>query len=383
MFPVSAAFLEAVRGSHKVVSRARIVTNGFIGTSPSESRDLKIVSGAVTLDATADVRGTADLEVAEKWPNANTIEDIVPYGTEVQITRGIVFGSGSVQRVPLGIYMITNTEQSDVSGGPVRITLSDRMYRIVEGKLEIPRVFPVTATVGDVMLALVQQIYPNQVPEWDDETTVTGKNKTIDRAGIVVEEDRFDYLNNMVQALGKIWYFDYRGQLVVRTPPASFTPVYTVDAGEKGVLVGATRSLNREGIFNIVRALGEGLGGVPVYGIAEDDDPASVTYVGGQFGRVPKFISSPYITNAAQAVAAARAELNLRKGFPYSVDFSMVPNPALEPLDGVTLVYPIDLETQPHQRFEEHVLEQLVIGLGTDTAMMCNTKLSTNRGALS
>lgn len=385
MFPVSQAFLNATRGSHQLVSRARIVTPGFIGTSPPENRDLEIITGSVTLDNNADIRGTLDIDVAEPWPNSNTTNDVVPYGTEIQITRGIVFGTGDI-RVPLGIFRITDVEQDDVRGGPLRVIASDRMHGIIESKLELPRVFTnstFTFTVGQVVDALVQDVYPGQIPQWDDLSVATGYNFPISRNGVVVEEDRFDYINSMMVSLGKIWYFDYRGQLVVRTITTGFstTPVYSVNAGENGVLVSANRQLNREGVFNVVRVVGTGFGGAPVYGVARDLDSSSATYYYGPFGKVPKFITSSTLSTPADCVVAAQAELRRRMGFPYSVDFSMVPNPALEPWDTVEVVYPTNLEAQPHTRTERHVLDQLTIGLGTDSAMMCNTKLSTNQGA--
>lgn len=384
MFPVSQAFINATRGSHQIVSRARIVTPGFIGTSPPENRDLAIVTGSVTLDNNADVRGTLNMDVAEPWPNSNTTNDVVPYGTEVQITRGIVFGTGAI-RVPLGIYRITDVEQDDVRGGPLRVIGSDRMQGIIESKLELPRVFTTntaTFTVGQVVDALVQDVYPGQTPQWDDLSVATGYNFPIARNGVVVEEDRYDYINTMMVSLGKIWYFDYRGQLVVRTITSFPTaPVFSVNAGKNGVLISADRQLNREGVFNVVRVVGTGFGGRAVVGVARDLDPASATYYYGPFGKVPKFITNNTLSTEASCIAAAQAELRKRMGFPYNVDFSMVPNPALEPWDAVQVVYPTNLEAQPHTRTETHILDQLTIGLGTDSAMMCNTKLSTNQGA--
>lgn len=382
MLPVSDAFLSAVRGSHNIVSRVRIVEPGFIGTSPPLGRDLKIISGSVTLDADADIRATSSFEVMEKWPNTNTTLDVVPYGTEVQITRGIVFGNGSVQRVPFGIFRLTGVEQPDAPYGPLRVTASDRMSGIIEAKLEIPQVFDAATTIGMVLDTLVGQVYPDQIPvPWEDMSATTGYNKPLGREGIVAEEDRFGYLDNLVKAVGKIWYFDYTGQLQVKNTPTSTDPVFSVSSGADGVLVEADRNLSREDVFNVVRAIGEALGGAPVYGIAKDLDPDSVTYYYGPFGKVPKFITSTKIDSPSAATAAAQAELQKRKGLPYNVDFSMVPNPALEPWDPVQVIYPVDLENQPHQAIEYHVLRQIVIGLGSQTDMQCNTRLTTNRGA--
>lgn len=375
MLPVSPAFLEAVRGSHQSIARARVVQPGQTGAN-LDGRDLQIVDGSVTLDATANIRGTCDLVVKEDWPNSNSVLDITPYGTEIQISRGIVFGNGAVLRAPLGIYRLHDTEQDEAPAGTIRLTGTDRMGGIIESELEVPVSFSSGQTVGAVMNQLVWEVYPNAVIEWDDATEfeVLGRE-------LVAEQDRFGFLDQLVTSHGKVWYWDYRGVLVIKSPPDPNVPVFTVDAGARGVLVSASRRLTREGVYNAVVATGEALDNLPpAIGIARDLDPASVTYYFGDFGKVPYRYTSPFILTNPQAEAAAATQLLKVKGLPKSVDFSMVPNPALEPLDPIELVYPIDLSQNPHQKIEHHILDQIVIGLGPESAMMCATRQTTNTG---
>lgn len=385
MLPVSDAFLAAIRGSHSIVSGASVLTppgqtgTALIGTS------LAVVSGQVTLDATADVRGTLDMTVAEPWPTGNTTNDLVPYGTEIAINRGIVFGNGVVQRVPLGIYRLTTVEQTDAPKGSLRLTGSDRMSVVIAARLEIPRSFSAATTFGTVMTTLVQAVLPAQTIQWlntDGSTDAITPATAIGRVQIA-ETDRFGFLNDMIKSLGMVWYFDYRGILVIKPIPAAGISVWTADAGVNGVLVHANRSLTRDGVHNSVIATGEALDNTaPFTATAHDTDPTSVTYYSGPFGPVPFFYSSPFITTAAGAASAAAGQLLLNRGLPYNVDFTQVPNPALEPLDGITIVYPIDLSTQPHVVTELHVLQQVVIGLGVTDGMACTTKLTTNTGVV-
>lgn len=373
MLPVSAEFLAAVRSSHTVVPRARVITPAATGVDPAGT-DLLIVDGTVTLDATADVRGTLDLGVIAPWPTAMTTADLVPYGTEVAVSRGVVFGNGDVERAPLGIYRITMVEQSDAPAGALRITGSDRMQGVIEARLLAPVQYAATTPVGTVVANLVGEVYPSVVIQWDDATNL----QQLGRAA-VAEEDRYGFLNELVTSLGKVWFFDYRGILVIRTPPAATTaPVWTVDAGADGVLVSASRALNRENVFNAVVAVGEALDdAAPPYGVAYDMNPASVTYWLGPFGKVPRPpYSSPLITTNAQAAAAASKILAESLGLPYSVDFTAVANPALEPLDVVEVVYPPVLGRSPAVRRERHVIDRVTVGLSAAT-LTAGTRLTT------
>lgn len=387
MIGASTAFREGIRGSHKIVTRIRVIsTSNYIGVSPP-GRDLKIVEGSVTLDGTADIRGHFDAEVAEKWPYTNTTDDLVPYGTEVQVSRGIEYGNGGIERIPLGIYRLDSVEQDDAPFGTIRLVGQDRMAQVKDSELEIPRVFMAGTSVGSVVQTLVQEVYPNQVPQWDSADSTTGSSKLLGIT-LVAEQDRFGFLDDLIKALGKIWYFDYRGQLVIKSPPTSKEPVYTINAGADGVLVSAHRNLSREGIYNAVIVTGEALNTVtPIRQVVYDLDPNSATRYGGPFGKIPTFYSSPAISDAVaavgnlQAVLAGTAVLEKIKGLPYNIDFQSVPAPFLEPYDPVTVVYAIDLEATPKQRTEQHVLDKLTIGLGAEQAMGAATRLTSNKGA--
>jgi hypothetical protein len=167
--------------------------------------------------------------------------------------------------------------------------------------------------------------------------------------------------------------------LVIKAAPDPTVPVSDVAAGESGVLVSVSRSRSRTGIFNAVVATGEAVDELAqAYGVAYDLDPSSVTYWNGAFGKVPRAYSSPFLTTDAQARSAAAAILRQSLGLPYSVSFGMVPNPALEPLDAVRVVYP---QQQGRPKTQEiHVLDQLTIGLGSSVSMSAGTRLQTLSG---
>lgn len=372
MLPVSTAFLASVRTSHRITSRARIITPGATGADPP-GIDLAVIDGSVTLDATADVRGRLDLTLAEAWPAGFTTAHLVPYGTEIAVSRGVLFGNGAIERAPLGIYRITAVEQEDAPTGPLQISAEDRMSGLVEARLIAPVQYLASNTYGDVVGDLVSAVYPDVVIEWDDDT----ETDTLGRTAIA-EEDRHGFLKDLITSLGKVWWFDYRGVLVIKDPPDPTEPVWDVDAGAAGALVHASRTLSRENVYNAVVATGEALDGVPPpYAVVFDLDPTSVTWWDGDFGKVPRFYSSPFIKTNAQALKAATNMLAEVLGLPYAVDLGAVPNPALEPLDAVRVVYPPVLGRSPIVARETHILEQVHIPLLAGPPLTATTRMQT------
>jgi hypothetical protein len=382
--PVSAAFLRTLRGSHTMLARARVVATGQTGVTPVGT-EIPIEAGNVQLDANAQVRSTLDLTTdgTAAWPTTAAAPLLALSGKEIFVERGISYGTGYSEWVSLGYHRIDAVGQDDAPDGPIRITGSDRMATIVEAKLIQPRQFAAGALLGVIVAALVQEVYPGATIEWDDATDV----KPLPAAQIV-EQDRYEFLNDLITSEGKIWYWDHRGILVIKDPPDPAVSVYDVNSGAGGVLVNLSRELSRDGVANAVVATGEAAGDtVPVWAIAWDSNPASPTFFGtgisggavvgaGPFGPVPMFYSSPLLTTAAQALKAAQSLLSQRLGLPYSVDFTAIPNPALEPLDPVQVIYPARSRSYAAVT-ETHVIEQLTVPLVASDAMTARTREQT------
>jgi uncharacterized protein DUF5047 len=361
MRPVSNAFLNALSGSHRMVARARVMTTFATGVDP-DGTVVEITSGDVRFDASAKIRGDLDLLLPnEYWPT--TPDDLVtPYGNEVFVERGIVLGGGQREWVSQGYYRIESVEQDDASGGTVRVSGKDRMAGIIDARLEAPIQFPPGTSVNDLLDTLVRDVYPTATIEYDfdpDAVSFPGNH--------LAEQDRYGFLAEVVKALGKVWFWDYRGVLRVEDAPALSTPAWTVASGERGVLVAMGRERSREGVYNAVVAVGEAPGDEePVRAVARDTAANSPTRWGGPFGKVPRYYSSSFITSTPQAGNAAASILGRSLGLPYSVNFQTVANPALEPLD------PVDITLRG--RSERHVIEQLTIPLTADRALTANTK---------
>lgn len=361
MRPVSDRFLAACRGSHRMVAQARIVAPGQTGIAP-DGTTIPILGGDVQLDAAADIRSTIDLTTSgDRWPGS--AEGLLtPYGNELHVRRGIQLDGGTIEWVSLGYHRIDTVEQSNAPKGSVRITGSDRMAGIIDARLTSPVQYAATDLVGSVVGALVDEVYPDATIEWDDATDTEALGRSL-----VIEEDRHAGLADLVTSYGKIWYWDHRGHLVIKSPPDPAEPVYVVNSGARGVLVRLSRQITRKGVYNAVVASGEGADTTtPVRAVVVDDAETSPTRWDGPFGRVPRFYSSPIITSLDQAEAAARSLLLKESGLPYSVELGTVANPALEPYDPLRVRYP--------GRSERHLIDRLTVPLTAAGDMSAATR---------
>lgn len=365
MRPVSARFLSSLRGSHGAVTQAFVVAAGQTGTSPTGT-EVAVLDGDVQLDATAAVRSTVSLTVdgTGAFPTAAS-DPLAPYGNEVFVRRGIAFGGGSVEWVSLGYFRIKSVEQDDAPDGPIRLAGQDRMGGIVAARLIAPVQFASTDTYGDVMDQLVTEVYPTATIEWDDATDTDPLGRSL-----IAEEDRHAFLADLVTGLGKIWYWDHRGVLVIKDLPDPGASVWDVDSGARGVLVDMGREISDEGVYNAVVVTGEALDTTaPPSAVAYDNNPDSPTYWNGDFGKVPKFYVSSFITTDAQAQTTANAMLRENLGVPYNVNFQVVPNPALEPWDPIVI--------RLRGRAETHVLSRLTVPLTAGQEMTAETREQT------
>lgn len=363
MRSVSNEFLDAVRGSHRMVSEARILTTYQEGVDPTGTA-LSTIAGSVTLSGSADIRtvGSVMVHGEDAWPLQND-DLLTPYGNEVFTRRGIDFGNGTVEWVSFGYMRIDEVSQTHDENYPITLTCYDRMIGIIEARLLTPVQFEAGISVGAIVEYLVLEVYPEATIEWDDDT-----DDIIITRSQIAEEDRFGFLKELVTSYGKIMYFDYRGIFVVQDVPADDTAVFTVNSGANGVLIDLNRSRSRDGVFNAVVVNGQGADTEqPVFAVAIDDDPNSPTNYYGRFGKVPRFYTSTFITTIDQAVTTARSMLLRMNGLPYGVDFRSVVNVALEPYD------PVGIVTRRNR--ELHVLDTIEFPLDAETPMTASSKV--------
>jgi hypothetical protein len=368
MRPVTANFKAAVSGSHRMNVRATVLTTpGQHGTAPTGTV-IPVTQGSATFDTTANVLGSFNLMTSQSWP-VNYQDLLSPYGNEMFLERGVVYAAGSTEWVSLGYFRVNDVEQQDAPAGLVQVAGVDRMQGIVDARIPSPITFVVGTTVSSIIQYLVTDVY-----SWATYQIDASLTSAVLSVNQITTDDRYGFLHDLITSYGMIWYWDYRGVLVVTPPPSLSSPVATILTGRQGVMVSMFRGLSRDGVYSGCVATGQQVSdGTAPFALVVDTNTTSPTYWYGPFGKVPKFYSSSFLTTNAQCASAAQSILTQSTGLPYEVDFGMIPNPALMPWDPVMISTDLGgIQT------ETHILKQMVIGLGPGDSMTAQTRQLVN-----
>jgi hypothetical protein len=342
MYPVSARFLDVLTGSHRAIVRARLFTSPQVSSNPVGGTELPVSSGNVKMTSGADVKATLELEVpGEYW------EIVQPYSGEIFVERGIDFGDGTTELVPLGWYRITKSSQQSQPSGAVRIQASDRTVALQQNRV----LYPFQVPTGYTHRQLFERLVNGRVVDTDPLNSLgyaallftaipiswvayDPDRYTVD-GGQTVEDSTYDFLAKLADDKGAVLRFDEAGGLVVdvagRDPDTA--PVYVVQPGVNGNLIDASRETSREATYNIVVAYGSDPAFPTGYQIAYNTDPNSPLRWDGPFGPAPRYYASPLLRDANAAAQAAATVLSKYTGLPTTQGIWTVPNPALRPLD--------------------------------------------------
>lgn len=360
MLSVSDNFLKALRTSHTM----RVQVNAYRGGVLLAS-NLPVQGGSVSVDYNSQIRRTLSLTVGDPaWdPGTNATAALAPFGSELEVKRGIRFPDGTVEWVPLGWFRVQ--ESSGAQGASsVSVTAADRSSAVQDARFTAVRASNTALTIPAQIAALITEVLPT--------VTVTNlSGSTSATPAVFWEEDRWQAIDELAKSIGCVCYFKPDGNAVIEKMPAVTNPVqWQVDAGQQGVMVTAETSVTREGTYNAVVASGENSGDTaPVAATVTDNDATSPTYWGGPFGQKPRFYVSPLITTAQQATDAATSMLGQVRGLARQLTLSSVPNPALEAGDVIRVVF-------PDGTGETHLIDQFEVPLEPAGAMPMQTRSS-------
>lgn len=321
-------------GSIDVVSLVEVIRDGVV------QRTLDLVEGEVAQDATARIRrrfsATLTDETGDLTPETGR-DLLAPFGTEIRVNSGVLV-DGTAELVPMGVFGLKRCHVTHDADGGLRIELEgyDRARRISRAGWETPFVVPAGSNVTDVVRRILLDRYPGLPLDLAETSVTTGVNALI--LGEQASNDPYGDAQDFARAAGMDLFLAADGRGLMRpTPDPDTAPiVWTFVEGETSTLLEVEKDLDDEDAVSVVIALGEATSNAtPARGVAEDDNPASPTYVGGPFGRVPMRWTSPLLTDDGQAAEAARALLNRLKGAAEQVAISAVFHPALEADDVV------------------------------------------------
>ncbi|HEX5543675.1 MAG TPA: DUF5047 domain-containing protein [Micromonospora sp.] len=355
MYDVSDTFLDALRGPHAVSVQLDIWYDGALLLE-----NVEILGGAVTVGSGAGARRTLDVTLADAglWDTVNVL------GAELRPYRGVRYPSGVVEQVPLGVFGLDSMSVQMAPGGGLQVrSAPDRWARVQRAQFENPKTSVRTNKITTEIYRLVSEAVTfDSTSLLTTDTTVVG--------AVVWDRDRSAAVVDLAESIGAEVFFDPDGNLVIRDVPLlSQVPVWSVDAGASGVMLGGDMTRDRSRMYNVVVASMAAVDGRTPFApqTAADTDTTSPTYVGGPFGRVPYFYSSPTFRSPTQALLAARAKLLQLKAVNAQVNLSSAVNPALDRGDVITVLTPDGVS-------ELHMIDTVTIPLDVGGVQQITTK---------
>jgi hypothetical protein len=340
--PVSARFAELVGGeSVQLVSYLEIVDR--FGSVIADSSTFNVVGGRVEVDASASFR---------RWLSglrlADTTGELVPTtaadwfspiaNNEILVYSGIMV-DGVAEYVLQGAFHLEGCETEDTPEGlTLTVGAYDRGRKYARAKRIIPKRFDQSAglPVYTAISELLTDAYPGTLVYHDTPAALTAEQE------LTAGTDPWEAARSLAEDMGYELFFDRVGDCrlqKVPDPAVTTSPHWEYREGANATLLAVSRQQSNAEVYNGWVITGENPAlGSPVRAVVWDDDPASPTYWLGPYGKVPGFYQSDKVRTVAQAIDAGTGKLNKNRGVPESVQFTITPNPALEPRDFVKLV---------------------------------------------
>jgi hypothetical protein len=347
--------------SHTVDVRA-VVNSPTAGT-----RYLPVIGGSVEVDATSQVRRTASITTGpDLWPTKPQ-DLLTPFGTTCRIDCGIVIpGQDEPEWIPQGLFSLDKTKRtrSAQSTSAPELSLVDMSQRVAEARFEAPTQTVAGATYVAEITRLIREVLGSTWPVID----LTGSTAVC--PVMEMQRERWqDGIEKLSDAIGAETFFDQLGQAVIRPQPTLFdAPVWYARTGPGGNILTTDEQWTRDNVYNVWVVSGTRADGTaPVSATVADTDPLSPTYVGGLFGRKPRFYSTPLATTTGQCTAIGQAMLARFQGLGCKVDISLFPNRALDGGDVIDL-------TDSDLGRAQHIVDKVSIPLAPDGEQPLQTR---------
>jgi hypothetical protein len=330
MLAMSDRFFKAIRSSHSPVVRVDAIRNGGVLLD-----DLPIGSGSVVVDASSATRRQLSLTL----PDSTLWDTLSQVGTELRVQRGVQYGDGQRELAAVGIFQITQPSRPH-GPQPLSISAPDRWAVVARSRFVTPKQWDRSwGSVADAIEALMLGPWTDRKAA-NPSVRVPGFTNLMAGVGepqrsTVWLRDRGRAITDLATSIGGEAYFDHNGDGVLRPIPTVAEPVWLADASRTGVLVSATTGKATEDAYNTVVVSGTTRAGVAFTAIEQITDPAHPLWIGGEFGIVPYFYTSPSITTQAQGVLTARTLLETAAAIGDQMSATCLPNPALEPGDTI------------------------------------------------
>jgi hypothetical protein len=367
MYPVSAAFLTAVRSSHRRTFRAvlRDGSGNILQTVFPTS------GGSVSVDSRRAVRRTCsdlvlvNLTGTDYVPSTGTSPLSPLTDNEVALYRGVVIpATGVTEEVPLGVFGYEASEAADSRGG-LTVTLmglTDRSRIVTRAKWRQPYPIAQGTDLASATNQALTKCWPANPGLVSSVVVPVSANVTFTEGG---DSDPWKDLTELAVAHGCVLYFDPNGfpTLTVTPTPLSSQRVVSYTDGPTAVLLDVKRTLSiADGSYNGVIVTGESTSGSgPVRAEWWQNDDPTIPPARPR----PAFYTSAFLTTQAQCLSTAQSLLPRYVGATQIVSWSQVPNPAHDVWDVV------GINRSSVKANADVVLDNLSVPLNASDPMTC------------
>jgi hypothetical protein len=371
---VSDQLLEVIRGPHVRISTA--VHRNLITDVETK---LPIKDGTVTVDATAAIRRMLDLTLP---PLESLYQALTAPGGEITVEQYIRFINGTRETVPLGVFVVDQEQIGYAPGDSITVKAPDRWLKVQRGKFGLNRVSVPTNTAYQEIQRLIEACWSVDFPfpGWAHLDT-----SAITKVGPLLwdDGDREGAINGIATDSSIEAFFDAIGEGVLQQVPTLSDlsePVWTVDAGANGVMIGADRSRDMSRTRNaiIVSSSAADVFFAPVE--VKNTTPGDPLNVTGPLGYVPYEYSSPTLRNSTQARAAGLTMLARQLGVAQQLQLESTGNPALDAEDVILVRLP-QTDLNLPRPVELHMIDSVTHPLtptGTQSILTRSTRPDTD-----
>jgi hypothetical protein len=316
-------YRELLAGPHEPFTRVEVWRQG-VRIDEYGDDGLPFGDGGIGVTLGSQVTRQLSLVMDESFYPTDPDGLLAPYGNELRVFQGVRPGSG----VPYEWQTFRGRIQDTVMNpdGSTGVQAADRASDVKESGLLRPENSRVGYPVVDEFRRIVLDAVPDATfGTFDPIATIT--------PALTWESDRGSACDDLSSASSAYWYALANGDFVMRFIPWTRAQTAVVEwaDGAGGTLASATPRLSRDNVYNSIIVVGERADGTPpVYGLSQDLDPASATYIAGAFGVKTLLVQAQAASNQAQASQMARTTLRYAKALTQSWNVLTTCDPSLE-----------------------------------------------------
>lgn len=322
METVTTKWAKALATSHTATIRCEVWDRG-----EKVLDSLPLIDGMVTDKWVTGTRRTLSVTVPHtpQWREllATPMIELRPY-------RGINYGSGAPEVVPLGQFPVMFDADDVDPRQPLQIDADDKWQIILSDSFYGPTV----SKTGLIRTEIARLI--GQTALGTPTSSATSAAQMVQR---IYQGSRHDAIAELCAAIGAEVFVNRQGQAILRNRKPTSAPSALIVSGDEGTMIGLRAEREWRDVYNVVSVIptATNVSFAPVVvSITDTADPAHPARIGR---RVYPW-STPLVADVGQAATAGKEMLRKLSAPQRSLAIQCIPNVALDASDCVAVIWP-------------------------------------------